>query len=329
MKRKSPKTTDGLMRHIRDNKGIKISGSKQKRELRNIGYFHGYKGYSFFQNKKNELNFNNFSEVNALYEFDSDIKTLFYKHIMFAETAIKNRLLEIIHRESGIELENIFDSILTDYKKYKTGSSDYAKKFQHTMILKSDIYEKIHSNFKEKPFINHFVYSDRPVPLYAVFELYTLGNLVFFIRCMNSTFKIKIAKDLGLYLDSFKKKEDIVARLIDCLKGLRNAIAHNGVLYDCRFKDSNVGKQLTEYFNIKMHVKNLEFDRIVDYLAVIILISSSLAYNKTELRKIVKTFEDRLNELRQNLNVSTYDKVIGTDVRNKLRQINQYINNFT
>ena len=46
---------------------------------------------------------------------------------MFAETAIKNRILEIIHRESGIELEKVFDNILTDYKKYKTGSSDYAK----------------------------------------------------------------------------------------------------------------------------------------------------------------------------------------------------------
>ena len=118
---------------------------------------------------------------------------------------------------------------------------------------------------------------------------------------MNSTFKIKIAKDLGLYLDSFRKKEDIVAQLVDCLKGLRNAIAHNGVLYDCRFKDSNVGKQLTEYFNIKMHVKNLLFDRIVDYLAVIILISASLGYSKTELRKVVKTFETNLNELRQKL----------------------------
>ena len=30
MNEKRPKTTDGLMRHIRDNKGIQINGSKQK-----------------------------------------------------------------------------------------------------------------------------------------------------------------------------------------------------------------------------------------------------------------------------------------------------------
>ena len=37
------KTTDGLLRHLRDS-GIAISGSKQKRQLINTGYFHGYKG---------------------------------------------------------------------------------------------------------------------------------------------------------------------------------------------------------------------------------------------------------------------------------------------
>ena len=30
MNRKTPKTTDGLMRHIRDNKGIQINGSTEK-----------------------------------------------------------------------------------------------------------------------------------------------------------------------------------------------------------------------------------------------------------------------------------------------------------
>ena len=43
----SYKTTDGLMRHLRTN-GIAISGSTQKQQLINTGYYHGYKGYRFF-----------------------------------------------------------------------------------------------------------------------------------------------------------------------------------------------------------------------------------------------------------------------------------------
>ena len=34
-----PKSTDGLMRYLRDKKGISISGSSQKRKLMNIGYY--------------------------------------------------------------------------------------------------------------------------------------------------------------------------------------------------------------------------------------------------------------------------------------------------
>lgn len=50
------KTTDGLMRHLRDN-GIAISGSAQKRLLINTGYFHGYKGYRFFKTASRKIPF--------------------------------------------------------------------------------------------------------------------------------------------------------------------------------------------------------------------------------------------------------------------------------
>lgn len=42
----SYKTTDGLMRHLRQN-GINIEGSLQKRQLINTGYFTDIKGIDF------------------------------------------------------------------------------------------------------------------------------------------------------------------------------------------------------------------------------------------------------------------------------------------
>lgn len=61
------KTTDGLMRHLRDN-GIAISGSAQKRQLINTGYYHGYKGYRFFKTASQRITY---KEVYATIEFDS------------------------------------------------------------------------------------------------------------------------------------------------------------------------------------------------------------------------------------------------------------------
>lgn len=42
------KTTRGLMRHLR-KRNIPIQGSRQKCQLMNMGYFHGYKGYVFLE----------------------------------------------------------------------------------------------------------------------------------------------------------------------------------------------------------------------------------------------------------------------------------------
>lgn len=53
MTKKRPKTTDALMRYLREEKGISISGSSQKRKLMNIGYYHGYKGYRYIGKASN------------------------------------------------------------------------------------------------------------------------------------------------------------------------------------------------------------------------------------------------------------------------------------
>ena len=48
-----PKSVNALMAHMRDEKNIEIKGSSQKRKLRNMGYFHGYKGYRYCNSPDN------------------------------------------------------------------------------------------------------------------------------------------------------------------------------------------------------------------------------------------------------------------------------------
>lgn len=325
--KKHPKTTDGLMRHMRDNKNIQIKGSKEKIQLRNMGYFHGYKGYNFFLDKSDELFFDEFKQLQSLYDFDSEIKNLFYKYVMFIETAIKNRILENIHLNSGFDLESLFEKSLTNYKKYKPGTQKYKKSLKNTLRLKSEIYDIIQANHASKPFIYHFIYKDRPVPTYAVFELLTLGNLVFITRCLNPNLKIATMKDLKLYTPSFENGEDILGDVIDILKGLRNAVAHNGILYDCRFKDSNINNKVSVFINIKTGIRNISFNRIVDYLVLLVFICASLTYSKNDLKKLVNYFEYHTEILRKSLSTSTYHKIMGTDLKIKLSELRNFINN--
>ena len=113
-----PKTLNSLMKHLRDS-GIDINGSTQKRRLKNIGYYHGYKGYRFAGNAANRLPLTDFSQVAALYDFDTQLKALFYPRVMSIETALKNYTLEAVIKDarSGV-FEDIWRKSLTDYRSY-------------------------------------------------------------------------------------------------------------------------------------------------------------------------------------------------------------------
>ena len=73
MQNETPKTINALMKYLRDEKGISIGGSSQKRKLRNIGYYHGYKGYRFIRKPSNQVKYSDYNELLAVYEFDSQI----------------------------------------------------------------------------------------------------------------------------------------------------------------------------------------------------------------------------------------------------------------
>ena len=85
-----PKSINALMSYMRDVKKIQISGSIQKKKLRYIGYFHGYKGYRYCNSPSSLLHYSNFNELQAVYNFDMQIKSILYPQIMFLETALKN-----------------------------------------------------------------------------------------------------------------------------------------------------------------------------------------------------------------------------------------------
>lgn len=76
------KTTNALMKYLRDKHNINIGGSKDKLNLVNMGYYHGYKGYRYIKNPSNKINLNNFDEYCSIIKFDSEIKRILYPQIM-------------------------------------------------------------------------------------------------------------------------------------------------------------------------------------------------------------------------------------------------------
>ena len=320
------KTTNGLMRHLREEHGITISGSKSKRDLLNMGYYHGYKGYRFISSSQNKIPYTKFEEVVAVYQFDANLKAILYPNIMLLETAIKNYTLNTLIGLGPADFDFVFTHLLNDYKKHAVGNKDYREKMKKRLDLRNKVNGAISYNYSDnKALIQHFFHTNKQVPLWAIFEVISLGEFGFFIQCLNEDTRKKIAIDLKVDTTSHNQNGRIVEDIIFLIKDLRNAVAHNSVIFDCRFKKASPPPRLKEYIQSETGISNIMFNSIVDFFIVLIFLLKKLGIVKTELRKIVRNFWSESEQLRNLIPVSVHTSIMGSDLRNKTERLLSYI----
>lgn len=289
------KTTDGLMRHLREN-GIAISGSVQKRQLINTGYYHGYKGYRFFQTASQKIPFTTYKEVYATIEYDSSLKSLLYGKMMFIETAVKNIALESILTIAKSEsIQEIYNKIVTSYKNAPTGSTpEQKKRYQENKLnLQNSIQSSLASAYRKgNPKITHFYnnvgYSD--VPVWALFEIMTMGDFGYLLSCLTYSVRDDISKRLGLNLACDTDRQ-LVYKYIYTLKDLRNAVAHNAVVFDTRFRNIEPTRAMKECLRQEFSLPYVNFKTIGDYIILMCYYLKLLHVPKTEIKAFIREFE--------------------------------------
>lgn len=317
-----PKTLNSLMKHLRDS-GIDINGSGQKRRLKNIGYYHGYKGYRFAGTASNKLPLADFSQVVALYDFDTQLKTLFYSRVMSIETALKNYTLEAVLRDARSEaFEDIWRISLTDYRS--RSGRPYREAWERRQRLRSEI-DGIIFDYRKRPVIGHFRDADKDTPIWAIFEVMTLGNFGAFYDCLDRRVKTTIVCDLGMptNLESELRLKDIIF----ALKDFRNAIAHNGVIVDVRFKSGSINTGVAQLLKQETGVGKIDFTDITDYVILLVYLMRRMGFTKTECKQLVAGYESILEKYRAELPFNIYSKLIKTSTHGKLTALRQFVSN--
>lgn len=321
------KSIDALMKYLRDKHRIYISGSTHKRKLRNIGYYHGYKGYRFIKKPSKKIPYTDFNQVLSVNKCDMDLKALFYPQIMFIETAIKNYVLEIVLKHGKTDsFDTIFDTLLTNYKIHKVGSDDYKKALNKRLRLRNKFYETLANNYSSnKQVVQHFYHQDRHVPIWAIFEVISLGEFGNFVSCLDIKIKRDISKSLNLN-QAFDGDAKMTENIIFLIKDLRNSIAHNDVIFDTRFQTNKPKQALIKALQIDTGINNITFNTIVDYLILFIFIQKQLYISsKTELKRIVNNFEKIIEHFRPQIPTSVYHQIFHTDTKNKLESLKKFI----
>ena len=313
------------MKYMRDKKGITISGSAQKKKLRYMGYYHGYKGYRYCNSPTSLLPYNNFNELQAVYEFDMSLKAILYPQIMFLETTIKNYALENILEQSGSErFADTYTKLLNDYKSFPVGSKRYNKAITNRMNVRNKIYSVISRDYGRNNIVNHYYDKDKAVPIWAIFELLSLGEFGNFLSCVNTTVRKKISGDVGIK-SSVDSDGKMLEMIVYALKDLRNSVAHNNTIFDTRFKTGKVNSRISKYIISELGISNITFNSIVDYIVLIAFVMSLLECPKKQIQVFIHQFEEACDVLKKSVPMNIFSKIIYTDTKAKLIGIKNII----
>ena len=332
-----PKSTDGLMCYLRDKKGISISGSSQKRKLMNIGYYHGDKGYRYINTPSNHVPYTKFEEVVAVYDFDAGLKSLFYPTVMLIETAVKNYVLDILVALTNSEnFVDTYNQLLNNYKMSSTKGKTYRnaydrqkaeekfkRELKRRLDLRNRIY-KVQTDGNGNKIADHYFRKDSNIPIWATFELLSLGEFGHFVSCLNQNCRADISKKLGIR-PSDDSNSMMPQRLIYATKDFRNAIAHNDVVFDTRFRTGSIDKQVGNAISNATGVRGLTFETITDYLVLVIYQLKLLHISKTEMKHIISGFEDIVEKLRNSVPISIFNQIIHTDNNAKLTKLKNFV----
>lgn len=316
------KSTDALMRHLREN-GIAISGSFQKQQLINTGYFHGYKGYRFFISSTNQLPFTSYNEINATIQYDTKLKSLLYGKMMFIETALKNIALNTIMTEIGSSsIYDMYEQAVNSYKNAPANTStDIKKKYQNNKLnLQGSIQNSIAAayrkdNHKITHFYNNINYNE--VPLWAIFEILTMGDFGYLLSCLTIDMREKISRAIGINLSCDTYRE-LLYKYVYALKDLRNAIAHNDVVYDTLFRKIDPSRPMKQCLILEMGLPYINFKTIGDYIILICYYLKLLKASKTEIKALIREFEKITTEYETTVNPSVSSITIHPDLASRM-----------
>lgn len=325
----SYKTTDSLMSHLRNN-GIAISGSTQKRQLMNTGYFHGYKGYRFFKNSQNSLPFTSYDEVYATIQYDSALKSLFYGKMMFIETAVKNIALESILVNTNSEnIQDMYDKVVSGYNNAPSSFTPEQKRKlqQNKLNLQNSIQSSLaYAYSKSNPKITHFYNNTKysGVPLWALFEIMTMGDLGYLLSCLTYEVRDDISKKLGINV-SCDTNRQLIYKYIFTFKDLRNAIAHNAVVFNTRFRNIDPTNAMKQCLKLEIGLPYVNFKTIGDYVILMCYYLKLLQISKTELKNFIRNFEKITDNYQISVNPNVASLVIHPDLTTRMNSLKNFL----
>ncbi|ALF20084.1 Abi family protein [Fusobacterium nucleatum] len=313
------KTYRQQLKILRDRGLIINNGSAAISILKRDNYYsiiNGYKDIFLLQQGQNEQFFQGtkFEHINALKEFDKEIRHLFLYHILTFEALLKTKI-SYYHTK---EFDEIFNYL--DVNNFEGKANEVTK-------LVSSISKEIekHTNTKKPNTFSHYVENHGELPLWVLFQKATFGTASHFFSSLRPKLKDVICAELN---DEHSKRYGLInfkyitplflENTIHFINSYRNICAHNERMFIATFNNRNNFANYSAYSKIQF--RGSVFD---------LLIILKLFLLKNDFKKLTSDFKKHLSTLEKELsdNLAAYIKIRNAHLKVPINWEN-ILNNF-
>ena len=127
----------------------------------------------------------------------------------------------------------------------------------------------------------------------------------------------KISRAIGINLSCDTYRE-LLYKYVYALKDLRNAIAHNDVVYDTRFRKIDPSRPMKQCLILEMGLPYINFKTIGDYIILICYYLKLLKVSKKEIKTLIREFEKITVEYETTVNPSVSSITIHPDLASRM-----------
>lgn len=159
------------------------------------------------------------------------------------------------------------------------------------------------------------------MPIWAYFELFTMGDFGIFYECMDMRVKEDICKSLGLPPSAASS----LSNVIWMLKDLRNAIAHDKPVFDLRFQTTGIGKYVRHLVESNFKVRGVSFASMTDYVLLMVLLMKSVGVRKSECHRFLRSYKAVVDAGAKELPANIGIRIVGVDADNKLVAAKRFV----
>ncbi|MCL2866112.1 MAG: Abi family protein [Lachnospiraceae bacterium] len=250
-------------------------------QLRKIGYFSlisGYKDIFKIPITKEYIPGVTFEEIMVLYQFDENLRTLFFKYILHIEQNMKELLSYSFCKKHG-ESQKAYLNI-NHYEKSKRGVNRLLG------VLHNIVY-----NNSSYIYINHMREVHGNIPLWVLTNILTFGIISKMYQFSTSSIQSKICKNFP-YLN-----EKQLEQLLSVVTKFRNVCAHNERLFSYKTTDKIPDLKLHEKLSIPK-INNTYIFGKKDLFAIVIAFRYLLP--KDEFRQFKSDLSKLIHQLLKN-----------------------------